>query len=241
MMYIYKMTAPPKINRTTTLLALAALAVIAAGGMQKNVYAQSGTAGSFTDTRDGKKYRTVKIGNLTWMAENLNFKTGTSWCYENDESNCKKYGRLYAWETALKACPTGWRLSTGDDWDSLALAVGGRHDYERSWSEAGKTLKSKTGWKEGTGGDGTYYAGNGTDDFGFSALPGGEMHIHMGRANLGSIFMSIGLSAKWWSVNYNDGKAMSSWYRQILWQGDDLFNDGNEVDGCSVRCVKGKK
>jgi uncharacterized protein (TIGR02145 family) len=66
----------------------------------------------FCDSRDKKTYRYAVVGLLTWMAENLNYKTGTSWCYGDDDFNCKKYGRLYVWETAKKACPSGWHLPT---------------------------------------------------------------------------------------------------------------------------------
>jgi uncharacterized protein (TIGR02145 family) len=164
---------------------------------------------SFTDSRDGKKYRTVKIGKLTWMAENLNRATGNSWCYENNESNCKKYGRLYDWNTAMKACPAGWRLPTRDDWNNLVEVAGG--------DVAGTKLKSKTGW-------------NGTDDFGFSALPGGY------RSTDGS-FYGAGNLGYWWSATEYDAsgawdRGMDSGYEYVD-EYNDYFRKGN---GLSVLC-----
>ena len=88
-------------------------------------------ANHFTDPRDGQTYKTVKLNGLTWMAENLNFDVGEGcWFYENDSKNGEKYGRLYTWEAAMKACPPGWRLPTDEEWKSLANAFGGYSIWE---------------------------------------------------------------------------------------------------------------
>jgi hypothetical protein len=105
-------------------------------------------------------YKTVTVGGKTWMAENLNVKTDGSWCYDNKESNCEKYGRLYSWNAAMTACPAGWHLPSRDEWGELAKAAGGRWKYGTG-GKAGKKLKAKSGWNG---------KGNGTDDYGFSAL-----------------------------------------------------------------------
>jgi len=139
---------------------------------------------SFTDTRDGKTYRTVQIGDQTWMAENLNYKTGKSVCYANKESNCQKYGRLYDWNTAMKACPAGWHLPSDEEWTALTDFVGGE-------GTAGTKLKSKTGWSTDKG----YKAA--TDDYGFSALPGGG-------GNSGGNFYYAGYNGYWWSATEYD-------------------------------------
>lgn len=126
--------------------------------------------GSFVDKRDGKKYKTVKIGEQIWMAENLNYKIdhmvnkiSDSYCYENKTANCKKYGSLYLWKDALSACPSGWRLPDVDDFAELIENAGGEN--------AGKNLKAKNGWAKSKGKN-----CNGSDKFGFSALPGGGLY-----------------------------------------------------------------
>ena len=81
---------------------------------------------TFTDSRDGKTYKTVKIGNQVWMAENLNYETSSgSWCYDGISSNGDKYGRLYDWETAKKVAPPGWHLPSKEEWEVLLMYLGG--------------------------------------------------------------------------------------------------------------------
>jgi uncharacterized protein (TIGR02145 family) len=160
-----------------------------------------GAYGSFTDDRDGKTYKMMKMPDgKTWLAENLNYKTGESWCYDDDDSNCAKYGRMYDWETALTVCPAGWRLSTYRDWCDLEQSVGGdkktNEDGTVYWGGAGKKLKAKSGWNDFCGNDGekSCKSGNGTDNFGFSALPGGAADYD------GSYFGNIGVSGGWWTA-----------------------------------------
>ena len=183
--------------------------------------AETSEGNAFTDPRDGQTYRTVKIGNHTWMARNLNFKTDDSWCYGNVDSNCAKYGRLYTWDVAMKACPVGWYLPMDEDWHDLVGIAG---------DDAGK-LKSKTGW-------------DGTDAFGFSALPGG----FRGR---GDIFNGVGSDGNWWgNSNYGAdnfwgmgfGAKVSKPFNYSSCDGDGCDEEVNtDGPGKSVRCIKGEQ
>ena len=92
---------------------------------KSNGVALSVVKGTLKDSRDGQIYKTVKIGSLTWMAENLNYETENSYCYKDNEANCSKYGRLYPWSAANSACPTGWRMPSQTEWISLITAAGG--------------------------------------------------------------------------------------------------------------------
>jgi uncharacterized protein (TIGR02145 family) len=161
-------------------------------------------------------YDYVEIGGVKWMSRNLNITTKDSWCYGNSTANCNKYGRLYTWKAAKKACQSiGWRLPSDKNWEALRTA-----GYDITNANTCTPFKSTSGWNEN---------GNGTDDFGFSALPGGIRDPWDG-------FKSIGSRAEWW-VDWADGMMGSPTIR--------MFSDGyidrdggfQDNDGRSVRCV----
>jgi len=190
------------------------------------------TKGTFADSRDSKSYNSVRIGTQTWMAENLNYNAEGSVCYENSADSCAKYGRLYNWSTAMNGtsssslspsgvqgvCPAGWHLPSDAEWTTLTDYVGGV-------STAGTKLKSTSGWN--------YYSErhNGTDDFGWSALPGGY------GISDGNFYYAGGLG-DWWSATEYDaynarGRSVSYDSEGVGW-GNYVIKTGL----ISVRCVK---
>ena len=204
--------------------------------------------GSMTDERDGKVYRTVKIGDEVWMAENLNYadsvKTpslkGRNWCYNDESKNCDVTGRLYTWAAAMDSvrtgcgygltceialassatlvqgiCPTGWHLPRDHEWSALCTAVGGS-------STAGKVLKSQSGWHDN---------GNGTDAFGFAALPAGFRYHHNGY------FDSEGYRAYFWSSSVYKSDVAYYMLLNSDYDGRHL-GEVSKISGYSVRCIK---
>jgi uncharacterized protein (TIGR02145 family) len=186
---------------------------------------------SFIDPRDNQKYNTVEIGNQTWMAGNLNYNTNGSKCYDNNSSICTRYGRLYDWATAMVACPNGWHLPTNGEWDALYRFADNTYipDYiskDNGYSlTAGGKLKTRVGWSDD---------GNGTDDFGFAALPGG--------AGDNFEFYDIGDYGVWWSST-NEHEHIEdderAYIRFISYEEDYAFwNTEDKNDLLSVRCIQ---
>ena len=197
--------------------------------------------GEMVDERDGQVYKTVVIGEQTWMAENLNFETGNSYCYNDSAKYCKKYGRLYTWAAAMDSigtysddgkgcgysstclstfpvqgiCPSDWHLPSKEEFEILLAEIGGEPTVGGQWSVSGD-LKSATGWNNN---------GDGTDSYGFSAIPAGNgnqfsshyegddasfrsstemnnkmaysMHLHYkGNVSIGTNAMNLGFSVR---------------------------------------------
>jgi len=134
---------------STTLLVIAALASVASAKVKPKLEIHL-SKGTMTDPRDGTIYNTVMIDNQIWMAENLDYKVGASWCYENNPEKCVVYGRLYNWVTAKSVCPVGWKLPSDHDWEKLLEILGDDAQHLKSGDMQG------------------------TDSTGFEALPAGD-------------------------------------------------------------------
>ncbi|HPQ35198.1 MAG TPA: fibrobacter succinogenes major paralogous domain-containing protein [Tenuifilaceae bacterium] len=187
-------------------------------------------------------YPSVKIGKQVWMAKNLDvahFRNGDpilhaktnkewkaadeqgkpAWCYYNNanKKNGEKYGKLYNWYAVNDPrglAPEGWHVPTDEEWQELIDFAGGEDD-------AGTKLKAKSGWDAN---------GNGTDEYGFSALPGGY------REDDGE-FYNIGYSGYWWSSTENG--TVTAWTRSMRYYVSLVYRSNNLKSwGFSVRCVR---
>lgn len=168
--------------------------------------------GEFIDSRDNRVYKFVKIGTQVWMAENLAFKPnfGNFWAHGNKLSNVETYGYLYDFNTACKVCPKGWHLPNDLEWQQLIDYVG---------KKPGIILKARSGFDN---------YGNGTNNYGFSALPGGCANGTAG---------SMGYMGCWWTSTR--AKSNNAWVRQMMCNQNGVlrYRYGTWF-GFSVRCIK---
>ena len=171
--------------------------------------------GTFTDSRDGQIYKTIKIGNQWWFAQSLNYKIGNSWCYNNSADSCTIYGRLYDWQTALIACPQGWHLPNEEEWELLIEYLGGK-------KVAGGKMKSITNWRVPNGGA--------TNSSGFSAIPSGIR-------NPNGSFGYINEYVNWWSSTSEDSSNAWFYYLNHI-VGYITIHNNDKQNGFSCRCIK---
>jgi len=169
--------------------------------------------GSVTD-KGGKTYKTVVIGEQTWMAENLDYEVEYSKCYNNDSGNCEKYGRLYDWLAAMEVCPNGWHLPSDAEWSKLINFI---DTTTLAFNMAGGKLKATSA--------------NGVDNYGFSALMGGCLY--------NGSFADVSATGYWWSATQS---SVSNAYARYMYRssGGGTVMSGNnaKTNSFSVRCVK---
>jgi len=172
---------------------------------------------TLTDSRDGKKYKTVKISTQTWMAENLAYKAISGcWVYDNNQNNLAAYGYLYDWQTAIKVCPSGWHLPSSNDWNKLIVFLG----EDRAGEKMIETGTSH--WAIPNAGA--------TNSSGFTALASGY------RDGSGR-FGDLKINAYFWSSSISDASYAID--RSILGRSQRVVEgSSNKTTGYSVRCLK---
>ena len=204
--------------------------------------------GEMTDSRDGQVYKTVKIGTQVWMAQNLNYKTENSYCYNDSTIYCDKYGRLYTWAAAMDSvrtgcgdgmicshaepvqgiCPDGYHLPSVEEFGVLIEAVGPQ-------KEAGKIFKSTSGWASPklSNRDAVDESGDGTDAVGFTALPAGYRDYDGG-------FGDDGYETTFWSST-DGSKEVANFLRLDYYDRGAVWATNYVVEkrlAYSVRCLK---
>jgi len=218
-------------------------------GFNENEFINSEISrGTFIDPRDNREYQWIKIGNQTWMAENLAYlpkivngnadsiyvpSYNVYGYYGNDIDEVKttenylQYGALYNFAAAVTACPPGWHLPGDDEWKQLELALGMNiSDIDEIYpvmrgTDQGIRLKSATGWDKN---------GNGNNSTGFSAIPGGYRFCN-------GNFWFQGRFGVWWTSS--DDSAETAWVRSLRSTSKTICrNSYLKQDGFSVRCVK---
>jgi uncharacterized protein (TIGR02145 family) len=222
------------------------VSVSASSGVCSGRVAQCGNVTVYSGKGNNiSSYKTVRIGDQTWMAENLNYVVEGSKCYSNSSANCDKYGSLYNWATAMALpsscnsgscssqiqsphrgiCPLGYHIPSQSEWNTLS-------SYVQSTSGCdgcdAKLLKATSGWNKSDGS-----SGNSTDEYEFSALPGGVGYSD-GR------FRDVGNCGFWWSASeYDISSSRYAYNRYMYYSGDGAgWSSYDKSILQSVRCVQ---
>jgi uncharacterized protein (TIGR02145 family) len=201
------------------------ITVVAGGGNENE--------GTFTDARDNKVYKWVKIGDQVWMAENLAYNLAGSRAYNDDEANAAIYGRLYTRAQAIgDVCPAGWHLPSIAEWETLINYIVANSAV---YGNVAKALASKTLWHE-------WFLPNYpipgsspelNNSSGFNALPAGRYTYAWNQ------YDSETYRTEFWSSDPGDIFEDLPNYVGIIWDVDHVFTAfGSPVDGLSIRCVK---
>jgi uncharacterized protein (TIGR02145 family) len=213
--------------------------------------------GTLYDDRDGKTYKTVKIGNQEWMSENLSYAyneghdySGSfySRCYNGDSSNCEKYGRLYQWGMAIDSIKLldslGMRCgfkrigcNLPEKWRGLC-PKGSHLPSKKEWEnliafvgeQSGVSLKSINGWVNSSNVAGTVENGNGMDYYGFSVLPSGTMQTFQ--------YYNMNERALFWTAS--DDSEKNAHGVKFSYASDLAITSyiTSKQDANSVRCIK---
>jgi uncharacterized protein (TIGR02145 family) len=205
--------------------------------------------GTFTDSRDGRAYKWIEIGNQIWMAENLsylpyvssftsdtgifvyNYK-GSSVAVARNQEEFRTYGCLYTWEISLQVCPDGWHLPSDEEWQELEKSIGmtssqiGQYSWHGTYEDNLLKIAGTTYWSEPYG-----KPNNATL---FSALPAGYHH-HEYENNGYIYFHGLGYSTYFGSSTILDFPIMIG--LDFYYQGI-MRTQASENTGCSIRCIR---
>jgi uncharacterized protein (TIGR02145 family) len=227
-------------NQMKALSLVMAILALCAAGCQKPTPTPppdpTPVVGDMKDTRDNQTYATVQLGAQTWLAHDLNYDTGNSWCYDDDSANCDTYGRLYDWETAKTACPAGWHLASDQEWSVFIKFLDPDADpaetEESLW--AGGMMKTPGTTRDGSG-LWLYPNVGATNSSRFNAVPGGA-RFDDGR------FDVMGRHALYWTATENDGnkvlfRVLDYGLRSIYRLEEGSWSMTRNM-GISVRCLK---
>ena len=177
----------------------------------------AGKYGTFRDTRDAMLYRTIKIGNQTWMAQNLLYETESG-------SVTNGYERFYTWETATGVCPTGWDLPTKADYEDLILLLDDEYksiegdNSEFDFEKAKDLVSANTGDEL-----------SGNDRYGFSIVAAG--HYDLG-------YQDRGISASFWTKTSSSSYAYALGITSEFKYAAMMFSTVDDSRKKTIRCIK---